>query len=397
MDDGDGATAPLGDSGGPEEVTDASSGEGRRTSPIASVGIAITALAIVAAGLPWVGEPAFRTETVTVWSEVGLAFAVLMLCGFFARRHALLGRTRGALAAGTGAGGLVAYSAFVGIGSIEGGTSNAGVGVPLAFLVGLAGLALAEAERRALSKARFHAMIAMVSLSIALGLAGMIGMIIWYNLLVLPMYVAYGSQEIGVFAQNLFGPAALGLSFVTVTAFYLAATDRSVSFIDVRKPTRRDMGYTVGGVAALIGAAIAIQFVLSVVGFPGGEHDAVRAGREYDLRILLVLIPLSILVIGPAEELLYRNVIQKSLYDAFSRPGAIVVASVVFSAVHIFAYSGVEGPTLGTAGSLIAIFFLSLLLGTIYERTENVVVPALVHGFYNAFVFGVQYVGVIWL
>jgi membrane protease YdiL (CAAX protease family) len=33
------------------------------------------------------------------------------------------------------------------------------------------------------------------------------------------------------------------------------------------------------------------------------------------------------------------------------------------------------------------------VFGTVYELTENIVVPALVHGFYNATLFGTLYVG----
>ena len=37
------------------------------------------------------------------------------------------------------------------------------------------------------------------------------------------------------------------------------------------------------------------------------------------------------------------------------------------------------------------VFALALVLGATYELTDNLVVPALIHGAYNAVQFGIQY------
>jgi len=41
------------------------------------------------------------------------------------------------------------------------------------------------------------------------------------------------------------------------------------------------------------------------------------------------------------------------------------------------------------------ITLLGVVLGYLYERTQNVVVPALVHGVHNAVIFGLQYLSAI--
>ncbi len=102
--------------------------------------------------------------------------------------------------------------------------------------------------------------------------------------------------------------------------------------------------------------------------------------------IFLLLIPLSFLLIGPGEELLYRGLIQGLLRKTFRPARAIVLASALFAVVHVFSLSG--------AGKLVSIgtvFTLSLILGILYEYTDNLVVPILVHGAYDAVLFSLQY------
>jgi CAAX amino terminal protease family. len=97
-------------------------------------------------------------------------------------------------------------------------------------------------------------------------------------------------------------------------------------------------------------------------------------------------------VIGPGEELLSRNIVQKHLYDGFSRPAAVVVGTAIFAAIHLPAYA--TGPPPAVFATLLQLFGISLVLGVVYERTENVVVPALVHGTYNAVQFGFAYLAI---
>jgi len=66
---------------------------------------------------------------------------------------------------------------------------------------------------------------------------------------------------------------------------------------------------------------------------------------------------------------------------------------VIFARIHITAYAG--GSPAQVVGSLGIVFTLSVLLGWIYARTEKLLVPALVHGVYNAIQFGWLYVEIV--
>ena len=107
--------------------------------------------------------------------------------------------------------------------------------------------------------------------------------------------------------------------------------------------------------------------------------------------LLLLLVPLSILLVGPGEELLFRGVVQGVLKQSFGPAGAIVIAAAIFAAIHFVALSGGVGARLVT----ITILFLpSLVFGTAYERSNNLVVPAMIHGAYNATLFAGLYLAV---
>jgi len=176
---------------------------------------------------------------------------------------------------------------------------------------------------------------------------------------------------------------------LTVAAVYLDASDRSLSFLRVRRPTLLDLGWAVGGVLALFATLAAATFLADQLGLAVTEHSVSQSAEE-NPAILLPLIPLSVLLTGPIEELLYRGVVQTRLKEAFSTTPAVVIAAAVFTLVHVPAYS------LGDAGgsiitTLVILFVLGSVLGALYEHTGNLLVPAVAHGIYNAVTFGANY------
>ena len=65
-----------------------------------------------------------------------------------------------------------------------------------------------------------------------------------------------------------------------------------------------------------------------------------------------------------------------------------------FAVAHVFAYASAN--PVATLVSLVVVFVLSLVLGTIYERTDKLTVAAFVHGTYNAVLFGLLYVALVY-
>ncbi|MFB6093509.1 MAG: lysostaphin resistance A-like protein [Halanaeroarchaeum sp.] len=185
------------------------------------------------------------------------------------------------------------------------------------------------------------------------------------------------------------------IGFVTVAALYLRRRVADpIAFVGVRVPSLSEAAWTVGGYLAAFGAILAAAVVMTVLGVsPDTANRAAVAGMRHPT-LLLWLVPLSFLVIAPGEELLFRGTVQRRLRGAFPAWIAIVLTAVIFATIHFVSLTG------GAGGRFVAIgvlFLPSLIFGTVYEVTENLVVPILVHGAYNATLFGLIYVSVAML
>jgi len=225
-------------------------------------------------------------------------------------------------------------------------------------------------------------MVVSAGVALLFGVGGFLAIILWLSVL-------------GSVARGLVGtPTTLqetallqlsnGLGTATGAVLYLKYADRDWDYLDVHRPTTRDVGYGVAGLAVIVGTFLAVNVAMAVFGIESAAHGTsdTLAEAANPAAVAGLFVITSVLVIGPGEELLYRNVVQKSLYGDFSRAAAVVVGSVIFALVHLPAYD--TGTTEQTLLSLVVVFTLSLTLGAVYERTENVLVPAAVHGLFNA-------------
>jgi membrane protease YdiL (CAAX protease family) len=201
------------------------------------------------------------------------------------------------------------------------------------------------------------------------------------NALVGAGVVARGTLEFRVVAAVLqfvgFGVGVAGYLFIT----------RDWDLVRIRTPTLRAVGLIAAGVVALVIAQLVIARLLTVLGIQVAQNQVVATGQQ-DPRYFLYMIPVAILLVGPFEELVFRGGVQGILRRTWGPWVAIVVASVLFGLVHWVALTGGSGsrvPYVTVAATL------GLVLGYLYERSRNLVVPAVVHGLYNTVLFGVQY------
>ncbi|SDJ99173.1 CPBP family intramembrane glutamic endopeptidase [Natronorubrum texcoconense] len=351
------------------------------TAVVPTAGTALSAVALVALLIPirrGVDDPA-------LWAAA--AAALVATGAFLARRHGFLERhISGSVAAGSSLV-AVACSGY----AITQGTLGS-VALPglewsisllfVAFFLATAAVGVGVADRTGISgPGLFHRLGQTVEMTV-LGVAGLVGITVASIFLSIPVQLAGGEAPELAWTVIEYLAFAVGLGAVTVG--YLALRERDLSFVDLERPTLRTVGWIVVGLILILGANLGVSALMEVLGIESSEHTTTQRVVE-NPDLLYVIIPAMVLVVGPFEELLYRNVVQKSLYGTFSRYGAVVVASVVFTLVHILAYATAGAGEL--LASLSLLFVLSLILGVLYERTENLVVPALVHGCYNAVVF----------
>ncbi|QCC58357.1 CPBP family intramembrane metalloprotease [Natrinema thermotolerans] len=346
---------------------------------IPGIGTLLAGLTLVAMFVPvrnGVDDP-------SVWAGTGLAVAAVL--AFLVRRH---GSREPRLLAAVAAGSSVGVVLLAGYALNQGVTTSL-LSIPIVFVafvtagltVGVAvadffGIGVVGLKRR-------------TSQALVMTGVGLVGLILPQLLMILFAAPVYPFLETlpeieRLVATQLITQLGVVIGTAIVVVAFLRWTDRGLSFIDLRWPTLREVAWTVGGLIVLFGALFAISTLMQSTGVESADHSTTQRAAD-NPELMLIMVPIAILIIGPFEEVLYRNVIQKSLYETFSRFGAVAVASVIFAAVHVLAYAtnglGAVIASLGT------IFGLSIVLGVIYERTENLLIPALVHGLYNALTF----------
>lgn len=157
--------------------------------------------------------------------------------------------------------------------------------------------------------------------------------------------------------------------------------------VDWHRPNRWDIGYIVAGVVGLVAANRGITRLFSRFNVDVGTNAAITTGAG-DPGYLLAMVIISLVVVGPAEEALFRGVVQGRLRESVGVWPAILVATVLFGLSH----ASVSGGLGGIAAYVLTATVLGILLGYLYERTENIIVPTVVHGCNNAVIFAGLYV-----
>ena len=176
-----------------------------------------------------------------------------------------------------------------------------------------------------------------------------------------------------------------GVTFGGVALAYLKIRKLGWEFVPFAIPSVRDLGVTLVGTVALFGLLLAASSIFTYFGLESAQNQVMEIGQR-NPAVFLLLVPLSFLLVGPGEELLFRGLVQGTLRESFYPWRAVVLASALFASIHIFALSGD-----GKIEYIGLVFVLALVLGTTYEYTGNLTVPALIHGAYNAVQFASAY------
>ncbi|MFC7202685.1 CPBP family intramembrane glutamic endopeptidase [Haloferax namakaokahaiae] len=179
-----------------------------------------------------------------------------------------------------------------------------------------------------------------------------------------------------------------GIAFGGVALAYSTVRGLDFDYFGIRLPTFRDLIAAVLGYVTAIGVLIVSAIVVTALSVEPGSNQVSEIATQ-DPNVLLLLIPASFLLIGPGEELLFRGVVQNRIRESFGVVPGIALASAIFAAIHYVALTG------GAGGRLITItilFFPSVVFGTAYELTDNLAIPALIHGAYNATLFSLAYI-----
>lgn len=173
-------------------------------------------------------------------------------------------------------------------------------------------------------------------------------------------------------------------AFLAAALGYLTVTDQR-SLLRVSRPTRREAGLIVGAGALLLTLQYGSLFLLRRIGLSTAQNQAVVPAGD-PVVYYLAMIVISVLIVGPVEEVLFRGVVQGGLRRAFDAIPAILIASSLFGLIHL---TGVQGTLIERWAYVGIAALLGCVLGVVYEHTDNLVVPGVAHGVYNAAIYAV--------
>ncbi|WP_231190390.1 CPBP family intramembrane glutamic endopeptidase [Haladaptatus sp. DYF46] len=185
-------------------------------------------------------------------------------------------------------------------------------------------------------------------------------------------------------------PAFLALLVGGQTGFlvagYAVARYRKMA-IPISRPNGRQIGIAFGGAAIAIVIASALWYLVESLGLaPGSVIENVAVN---DPSLFLWIAGLSVVLIAPVEEFLFRGVVQGTLREAFGPVGAIVGASLLFGSLHLANFTG-EVATLASGVALLIV--TGAVFGVLYEWTDSLTVPIVAHAAYNAILLTGSYV-----
>lgn len=219
--------------------------------------------------------------------------------------------------------------------------------------------------------------------------AGILLALVAVNLATALFDITIESLEDVPVSLNVLQTVVIYAGFFLVSLWYLRTRSDTDDLFQIGLPSLRDVGWIVAGFLGLIFTLNVLSVVITALDLDTAQNAAITQGNQ-DPVYFLYLIPIAFLLNGPAEELLFRGLVQGLFRRSFGVTVGVVAASLLFGFFHIGALVGSSG-ALGLVTTLVLLSILGLVLGLVYERTQNLLVPMVIHGLFNAMTFGLSY------
>ena len=176
----------------------------------------------------------------------------------------------------------------------------------------------------------------------------------------------------------------LNMLFYAINFCVLAAIFHSFLRRSLLAASRRPwpvLGWAAGGLAGYICASLVWNFtaVRLFPGFVNVNTAAISAMAEGNPAALTIG---AVVLVPPAEELLYRGLLFRTLAGK-NRAAAYLVSVLCFSAVHVLGYVGAYPPAVLLL-CFVQYFIPSVLLAWAYDKSGNLFSPILMHAAINA-------------
>jgi len=202
-------------------------------------------------------------------------------------------------------------------------------------------------------------------------------------------FVLIGMYGLRIDYTDLPFPIAL-ISLPINEAIILGVT---LLFAKYKGASLRELGLKRASLRVLaIVSIIAMLLFLLALGIGVGEEvifgedpmakDVEMAVMPRDSFQLVAMIALSLVLVGPCEELAFRGFVQRGFENSFGKTRGLLITSVLFGVMH----------GLNTLYAIVPVFAVSLVLGYVWQRTGgNTTASALMHGVYDSIAIAAAY------
>ena len=188
------------------------------------------------------------------------------------------------------------------------------------------------------------------------------------SLALVPIYILFTSSLPWFFLNQAYLLPCVYAAIMGICFYYIH--EKKLSFDELGFKKEKFLKY------ALLGALIGIPFgtIEYLILKPAPAFPA------FEIEHLLIDLVQMILFVGMGEEILFRGLIQRDLTHTFGPAVGILLATSVFTAMHL---------TWRSVPELVFVFFVGLVLGYLYYKTESLTAPILAHGIGNTILVGI--------
>ncbi len=137
------------------------------------------------------------------------------------------------------------------------------------------------------------------------------------------------------------------------------------------------------GLLATLLVFLALNIIIVLLGLPVAENNAVSTGAA-DPFVIPLLVFFTLIIVAPAEEFVYRGIVQRRLEESFHPFVAIGIASMLFGIVHMTA---VQGTFTGHVVYVVFIGLVSVVWGYYYYKSKNLWISIIIHALYNCILY----------
>ena len=189
-------------------------------------------------------------------------------------------------------------------------------------------------------------------------------------------------EEIGS-VELILSLIATQIGLLISAGTWLAYSEKGKEFVKVRYPSGE--GLKLAGIATvgLFVFVLSLEFISTLLEIQPPANE-ITEQATVSPELISVLIVLNWVLVAPAEELLFRGVIQSRLKIDFDVKWAIFLTAVIFTSIHV---PNVAGFTSGLIIPLMIWFTAGVVLGYVFEKTESIVTVIIIHGVYNTAIF----------